>query len=74
MTQEEQVISALPLHRFCSRLLLSNHCEADTLTNRAARRWAWSLGRRGLTTSPSTIGGIARPALVLTHFEHSYIT
>jgi hypothetical protein len=27
-----------------------------------------------VTASPSKIGGIARAALVLTHFEHGYIT
>jgi hypothetical protein len=27
-----------------------------------------------ITASPSKIGGIARAALVLTHFEHGYIT
>jgi hypothetical protein len=26
-----------------------------------------------ITVSPSMIGGIARAALVLTHFEHGYI-
>jgi hypothetical protein len=26
------------------------------------------------TASPSKIGGIARAALVLTHFEHGYVT
>ena len=30
--------------------------------------------RATLTASPSKIGDIARAALVLTHFEHGYIT
>jgi len=27
-----------------------------------------------VTASPGTVGGIARAALVLTHFEHGYLT
>ena len=56
-------------------------------TRNALQRSLRCLGERGfalltgrwralqhITLSPSKIGDIARPALVLTHFEHGYIT
>jgi hypothetical protein len=46
----------------------------DTRRNRAGGTWAWSPTRQHITASPSTIGGIARAALVLTHAGHGYIT
>jgi hypothetical protein len=58
-----------------------------TRTRNAIQRSLRCLGERGFallnqrwrtlqhsTASPSKIGGIARAALVLTHFEHGYIT
>ena len=59
----------------------------DTRTRNAIQRSLRCLGERGfalltgrwrtlqhITASPGKIGGIARAALVLTHFEHGYIT
>jgi hypothetical protein len=61
--------------------------DIDTRTRNAIQRSLRCLGERGfalltgrwrtlqhITASPSKIGGIARAALVLTHFEHGYIT
>jgi hypothetical protein len=61
--------------------------DIDTRTRNALQRSLRCLGERGfallnqrwrtlqhITASPSKIGGIARAALVLTHFEHGYIT
>ena len=60
--------------------------DIDTRTRNALQRSLRCLGERGfalltsrwrtlqhITASPSKIGGIARAALVLTHFEHGYI-
>jgi DDE superfamily endonuclease len=61
--------------------------DAGTRTRNAIQRSLRCLGERGfallnqrwrtlqhITASPSKIGAIARAALVLTHFEHGYIT
>jgi hypothetical protein len=61
--------------------------DVDTRTRNAIQRSLRCLGERGfallagrwrtlqhITASPSKIGDIARAALVLTHFEHGYIT
>ncbi len=61
--------------------------DVDTRTRNALQRSLRCLGERGfalltrrwralqhVTVSPSRIGDIARAALVLTHFEHGYIT
>ena len=61
--------------------------DISTRTRNAIQRSLRCLGERGfallnqrwrtlqhITASPSKIGGIARAALVLTHFEHGYIT
>jgi DDE superfamily endonuclease len=61
--------------------------DIDVRTRNAIQRSLRCLGERGfalltcrwrilqhITASPSKIGGIARAALVLTHFEHGYIT
>jgi hypothetical protein len=61
--------------------------DIDTRTRNAIQRSLRCLGERGfalltgrwrtlqhITASPSKIGDIARAALVLTHFEHGYIT
>jgi hypothetical protein len=61
--------------------------DVNNRTRNAIQRSLRSLGERGfallsqrwrtlqhITASPSKIGGITRAALVLTHFEHSYIT
>jgi hypothetical protein len=61
--------------------------DIDTRTRNAIQRSLRCLGERGfalltgrwrtlqhITASPSRIGDIARAALVLTHFEHGYIT
>jgi hypothetical protein len=61
--------------------------DIDTRTRNALLRSLRCLGERGfalltgrwrtlqhITASPSKIGAIARAALVLTHFEHGYIT
>jgi hypothetical protein len=61
--------------------------DINTRTRNAIQRSLRCLGERGLalltgrwrtlrhiTASPSKIGDIARAALVLTHFEHGYIT
>jgi hypothetical protein len=61
--------------------------DADTRTRNAIQRSLRCLGERGfallnqrwrtlqhITASPSKIGDITRAALVLTHFEHGYIT
>ena len=61
--------------------------DIDTRTRNALQRSLRCLGERGfallnqrwrtlqhITASPSKIGGITRAALVLTHFEHGYIT
>ena len=60
---------------------------ADTRTRNALQRSLRCLGERGfalltgrwrtlqhITASPGKIGDITRAALVLTHFEHGYIT
>ena len=61
--------------------------DINTLTRNAIQRSLRCLGERGFalltgrwralqhgTASPGKIGDIARTALVLTHFEHAYIT
>ena len=61
--------------------------DINTRTRNAIQRSLRCLGERGfalltgrwrtlrhITASPSRIGDIARAALVLTHFEHGYIT
>jgi len=61
--------------------------DVNNRTRNAIRRSLRCLGERGfallnqrwrtlqhITASPSKIGAIARAALVLTHFEHGYIT
>ena len=61
--------------------------DISTRTRNALQRSLRCLGERGfalltgrwrtlrhITASPSKIGDIARAALVLTHFEHGYIT
>jgi hypothetical protein len=61
--------------------------DINTRTRNALQRSLRCLGERGfallnqrwrtlqhITASPSRIGDIARAALVLTHFEHGYIT
>ena len=61
--------------------------DIDTRTRNALQRSLRCLGERGfallnqrwrtlqhITASPGKIGGITRAALVLTHFEHGYIT
>jgi hypothetical protein len=61
--------------------------DINTRTRNAIQRLLRCLGERGfalltgrwrtlrhITASPSKIGDIARAALVLTHFEHGYIT
>jgi hypothetical protein len=61
--------------------------DINTRTRNAIQRSLRCLGERGfalltgrwrtlqhITASPSKIGGIVRAALVLTHFEHGYIT
>jgi len=61
--------------------------DINTRTRNAIQRSLRCLGERGfallnqrwrtlqhITASPSKIGDIARAALVLTHFEHGYIT
>ena len=61
--------------------------DIDTRTRNALQRSLRCLGERGfallnqrwrtlqhITASPGKIGDIARAALVLTHFEHGYIT
>jgi hypothetical protein len=61
--------------------------DVNTRTRNALQRSLRCLGERGfalltgrwrtlhhITASPSTIGDIARAALVLTHFEHGHIT
>jgi hypothetical protein len=61
--------------------------DISTRARNALQRSLRCLGERGfalltgrwrtlhhITASPSKIGDIARPALVLTHFEHGYIT
>ena len=61
--------------------------DINTRTRNAIQRSLRCLGERGfallsqrwrtlqhITASPSKIGDIARAALVLTHFEHRYIT
>ncbi len=61
--------------------------DIDTRTRNAIQRSLRCLGERGfallsqrwrtlqhITASPSKISNIARAALVLTHFEHGYIT
>jgi hypothetical protein len=61
--------------------------DVNTRTRNAIQRSLRCLGERGfalltgrwrtlqhITASPGKIGGIARAALVLTHFEHGYIT
>ena len=61
--------------------------DIDSRTRNALQRSLRCLGERGfavltgrwrtlqhVTASPSKIGDIARAALVLTHFEHGYIT
>ncbi len=61
--------------------------DVNTRTRNVIQRSLRCLGERGfalltgrwrtlrhITASPSKIGGIARAALVLTHFEHGYIT
>jgi DDE superfamily endonuclease len=61
--------------------------DTNARTRNAIQRSLRCLGERGfalltgrwrtlqhITASPSKIGGIARAALVLTHFEHGYIT
>jgi DDE superfamily endonuclease len=61
--------------------------DINTRTRNAIQRSLRCLGERGfallnqrwrtlqhITASPSKIGGITRAALVLTHFEHGYIT
>lgn len=61
--------------------------DINTRTRNAIQRSLRCLGERGfallnqrwrtlqhVTASPSKIGAIARAALVLTHFEHGYIT
>ena len=61
--------------------------DINTRTRNALQRSLRCLGERGfalltgrwrtlqhVTASPSKIGDIARAALVLTHFEHGYIT
>jgi hypothetical protein len=61
--------------------------DINTRTSNAPRRSLRCLGERGfalltgrwrtlkhVTASPSKIGDIASAALVLTHFEHGYIT
>jgi hypothetical protein len=61
--------------------------DIDTRTRNALLRSLRCLGERGfalltgrwrtlqyVTASPSKIGDIARAALVLTHFEHGYLT
>ena len=61
--------------------------DINTRTRNALQRSLRCLGERGfallnqrwrtlqhITASPSKIGGITRAALVLTHFEHGYIT
>jgi DDE superfamily endonuclease len=65
----------------------SQELDIDTRTRNALQRSVRCLGERGfallnqrwrtlqhITASPSKIGDIARAALVLTHFEHGYIT
>ena len=61
--------------------------DTDTRTRNAIQRSLRCLGERGfalltgrwralrhVTASPGKIGDITRAALVLTHFEHGYIT
>ena len=61
--------------------------DINTRTRNALQRSLRCLGERGfalltgrwralqhITTSPGKIGDIVRAALVLTHFEHGYIT
>jgi hypothetical protein len=61
--------------------------DVNTRTRNAIQRSLRCLGKRGfalltgrwrtlrhVTASPAKIGDIARAALVLTHFEHGYIT
>ena len=61
--------------------------DINTRTRNALQRSLRCLGERGfalltgrwralqhITASPGKIGDIARAALVLTHFEHGYIT
>ena len=61
--------------------------DVNTRTRNALQRSLRCLGERGfalltgrwrtlqhITASPGKIGGVARAALVLTHFEHGYIT
>jgi hypothetical protein len=40
----------------------------------AKPQWVAAAGRPVAHASPSKIGDIARAALVLTHFEHGYLT
>jgi hypothetical protein len=64
-----------------------NELDVNNRTRNAIQRSLRCLGERGfalltgrwrtlrhITASPRKIGGIARAALVLTHFEHGYIT
>jgi hypothetical protein len=46
-------------------------CRADRHQALLNQRWRTL---QHITASPSKIGDIARAALVLTHFEHGYIT
>ena len=61
--------------------------DLNARTRNAIQRSLRCLGERGfallngrgrtlqhITASPSKMGGIARAALVLTHFEHGYVT
>jgi hypothetical protein len=44
------------LSRYRGLILPGRDSQADTRTNRAGRRWAWSPGRRGLTTRSASTG------------------
>jgi hypothetical protein len=50
---------------------LSRHCLDERGFALLTGRWRTL---QHITASPSKIGDIARAALVLTHFEHGYIT
>ncbi|MEV4073698.1 transposase family protein, partial [Nonomuraea fuscirosea] len=59
-----------PDNRTYNRLLRALRCLGERGFALLKGRWRTL---QHITASPSTIGDIARAALVLTHFEHNYL-
>jgi len=81
------LLIGLPMLIVASRLLRESRNPVNTRTRNALQRSLRCLGERWfalltsrwrtlqhITASPSKIGDTARAALVLTHYEHGYIT